>query len=114
MAVRLNNCGLSLDAIFNNADTGFDAGGFRTALAEHCIIENVLINLHIKKTPRQMWIVIKYVVIMAFALAMVPIQKFIYKKIRNKYFAWLITSAAGAAIAIGLVELADLLGIRWK
>lgn len=42
MAVRLNNCGLSLDAIFNNADTGFDAGGFRTALAEHCIIENVL------------------------------------------------------------------------
>ncbi len=61
-----------------------------------------------------MWIIIKYTVIIAFGLSMVPIYKFIYKRVRNKNFAWLITVVVAAAIAVGLAELADLLGIRWK
>lgn len=44
MAVQLGNCGISLDGIFNNADAGFDAKVFRTALAEHGIIANVCPN----------------------------------------------------------------------
>ncbi len=44
IASQLNLCGLKNDGLFNDADAGFDAKSFRSALGEHGIIANVCPN----------------------------------------------------------------------
>ena len=44
LASQLKDCGLKTDGLFNNADAGFDAKSFRSALDAHGIIANVCPN----------------------------------------------------------------------
>lgn len=51
------------------------------------------------------WIV-TCIIVVIFSLVMVPLEKWIYKKISNKHFAWLVTFAVASVLMIGIVYLA--------
>ncbi len=56
-----------------------------------------------------MWIV-QCIVIVIFSLIMVPIERAIYRKIRNKIWAYIITVAVATAILMSFLGIASLAG----